>query len=567
MSSTMKPPPAAPPGDGGDGENGRGSQPSAQRRIAGASGIMMAGILASRLLGLVRERVIAHQFGQGFDTDVYNGAFTIPDLLFFLIAGGALSGAFIPVFTDYISTDRKKDAWRIFSVVASVMTIVVSIAILIGMVFTHQLVRMTNPGFAEVPGKVEATVQLTRILLPAQLCFFLGGLMMGTLTSRGFFFGQAVGPIIYNLFIILGGLFLAPSMGVAGLCWGAVAGAVVGNLVLQWVLVRRTGGYFVSGSLKTHFRHAGVIKVWHLMLPVILGLALPQVSTIIGKAYASVLGDGPQSALVNANKLMQVPLGVFAQAIAIASLPTMAAQAAQQQFAALRQTVNFSLRSILFLTIPSSILMFVLALPIVQLLLQSGKFSQADAEVAAAALRYFAVGIFAWSAHSIVTRGFYALQESRTPIIVGTVVTFIFIPLNALSLRLTGTKDPAMAVAGLAAVTSIAASIHMLSMIVLLRRRLRGIEGGRLLVSIGKITLASLLTALICRLVRDGLQSHFVPPLLSPGQTTHHVTRESALVLGVCLLVSTVVYLSLAILFRMEEAQILHRLRRKLFRR
>lgn len=522
---------------------------------------MMAAILGSRLLGLIRERVIAHQFGQGFNTDVYNGAFTIPDLLFFLIAGGALSGAFLPVFTDYISTKREKEAWRIFSVVASVMTIVVTVFIILGEIFTPQLVRITNPGFSDIPGKVEATVTLTRILLPAQLCFFLGGLMMGTQTARNFFWGQALGPMIYNLGIILGGIFLARTYGVAGLCYGAVSGAVIGNLLLQWFLVRRMGGRFVFASLRENFRHPGVMKVWGLMLPVILGLALPQVSTIIGKAFASVLGNGPQSALMNANKLMQVPLGVFAQAIAIASLPTMSAQAARREFSALRHTVSFSLRSILFLTIPSSMVMFVLALPIVQLLLQSGKFSSADAAMAAAALRYFAVGIFAWSAHSILTRGFYALQESRTPIIVGTVVTFIFIPLNLVALRMTGKNDPAAAVAGLACVTSIAATIHMLSMLVLLRLRLRGLDGGRLLVSVSRITLASIITAFACRIVRDKLYAHFIAKY--GALAAKHVTRESAQVLLGCLVVSAILYVGLALLLRMEEANVLRRLGRR----
>src|SRR5579884_1032625 len=560
MATTMEPPPKNPPGATTD-PHGDGGRHSARRAIAGGAGIMMAAILGSRLLGLIRERVIAHQFGQGFNTDVYNGAFTIPDLLFFLIAGGALSGAFLPVFTDYISTMREKEAWRIFSVVASVMTIVVTCFIILGEIFTPQLVRITNPGFSDIPGKVEATVALTRILLPAQLCFFLGGLMMGTQTARNFFWGQALGPMIYNLGIILGGIFLARTYGVAGLCYGAVSGAVIGNLLLQWLLVRRMGGRFVFASLRENFRHPGVMKVWGLMLPVILGLALPQVSTIIGKAFASVLGNGPQSALMNANKLMQVPLGVFAQAIAIASLPTMSAQAARREFSALRHTVSFSLRSILFLTIPSSMVMFVLALPIVQLLLQSGKFSSADAAMAAAALRYFAIGIFAWSAHSILTRGFYALQESRTPIIVGTIVTFIFIPLNLVALRMTGKSDPSAAIAGLACVTSIAATIHMLSMLILLRLRLRGLDGGRLLISVSRITLASLITAFICRIVRDRLVAHFVARY--GALAAKHVIRESAFVLLGCLAVSTVVYTGLALLLHMEEVNVVRRLARR----
>lgn len=546
MATTTEPPPTA------EAKNGNGHG-GTKRHIVGAAGLMMAGILLSRVLGLVRERVIAHQFGQTLKTDVYNGAFTIPDLLFFLIAGGALSGAFIPVFTEYVATNREKEAWRIFSVVASVMTLVVSAFILLGEIFTHPLVILTNPGFQDIPGKVEQTVALTRILLPAQLCFFLGGLMMGTLTSRGNFIGQAFGPVIYNICIILGGIFLTNRYGVAGLCWGAVAGAVIGNLIFQWVLVRRSGGYFLPGSLRQHWNHPGAKKVWKLMLPVILGLALPQVSTIIGKIFASSLGNGPMSALMNANKLMQVPLGVFAQATAIAIFPTMAAQAARKEMRELRHSVNFGIRSILFLTIPSSLLMIVLALPIVQLILQSGKFTGADAELTANVLRYFAVGIFAWSAHSIITRGFYALQDSRTPILVGTVVTLIFIPLNW-PLRAW------LNVSGLALATSIAATIHMVAMLVLLRKRLNGIEGGLLLVAVGRIVVASLVTTGVCVVTRNVVERVFEGRHLS-------VTFQSAGVLLVCLTVSTLVYGGMAFALKMDEAALLRSLGRKFSRR
>jgi putative peptidoglycan lipid II flippase len=556
----MKPPPTVPPGDGGDGRDD-GGQGSVQRRVAGAAGLMMAAILLSRVLGLVRDRVIAHQFGQGFDTDVYNGAFTIPDLMFFLIAGGALSGAFIPVFTEYVTTHREREAWRIFSVVAAVMTLVVSLFILVGEIYTRPLVILTNPGFTDIPGKVEATIRLTRILLPAQICFFLGGLMMGTLTARGIFIGQALGPVIYNLGIIFGGIFLTKYLGVAGLCWGAIAGAVIGNLAFQWVLVRRSGGYIVTQNLWQHWRHEGVIKVWKLMLPVILGLSLPQVSTIIGKIFASGLGDGPQSALMNANRLMQVPLGVFAQATAIAIFPTMSAQWARKELPALRRSVNFGIRSILFLTVPSSLLMFALAMPIVQLLLQSGKFTTSDAEVTAAALRFFAVGIFAWSAHAIITRGFYAMQDSRTPILVGTAVTLLFIPLNWVALRLTGTADPARAIGGLALVTSIAATIHMLSMLLLLRIRLRGIDGGRLLLSVGRILLASGLATLACWLTRNAVERRFAT------DAGAHVARQAAVTLVACLLVSTAVYGGLAFALKMEEMAPVRKIVRRLLGR
>lgn len=603
------------------------SGPSTQRRVANVAGIMTLGILASRVLGLVRESVIAHQFGQGLETDVYNAAFTIPDLMFFLIAGGALSGAFIPVFTDYIETNREKEAWRIFSVVASVMTIVTTLFIVFGEIFTAPLVAVTS-GFINKPGgifiphgmngfsqfsfliqqglhymhvpadapiKIAETITLTRIVLPAQICFFLGGLMMGSLQAKGKPLGQALGPVIYNLFIILGGIFLAPRYGMKGLCYGAVAGAIIGNLMLQWVLLIRIGGKFRRGDLFRYLQHVvrprgrnhsdrpgeatpqltpstwhhGVDKVWKLMLPVLLGLALPQVSTIIGKIFAGSLGDGPASAFVNANKLMQVPLGVFAQATAIALLPVMSGQAARMRQAQeqndpalarvelgrLRDSVNFGIRSILFLTIPSSVLMWVLALPFVQVVYQSGKFDLADAHNCAEVLRWFAIGIFAWSAHSIVTRGFYALHDSVTPIVIGTAVTLIFIPLNVPLCNL-------MQARGLALATSIAATIHMVSMLVMLRRRLKGLDGYRLLLSVSKTLFASCLTACLCTyFVYRPLYFRYLHNVQA-GARTH-----AAIVLLICLSFSTAVYLGLALLLRMEEVSILKRIASKVLRR
>jgi putative peptidoglycan lipid II flippase len=515
---------------------------SARRRVAAAALLMMGGILLSRVLGLVRDRVIAHQYGQTFESDAYNAAFTIPDLIFFLIAGGAFSSAFTPVFTEYLTLGKKKEAWRIFSAVVSMMALVVSALIILAEIFATPLVTWTNPGYT--PEKIALTTFLTRILLPAQLCFFLGGLMMSALNAMNRFSGQAMGPVIYNLGIILGGLLLTRWFGVAGLCWGAVGGAVVGNLVVQWALVRRNQGYFVPSALRENWNHPGVREVWRLMLPVILGLALPQVSTIIGRIFAAGLGDGPQTALMNANRLMQVPLGVFAQAIAIASLPTMAAQAARQEFDALRDSLSYSLRSILFLTVPSSLLMVVLALPIIQLLLQSGKFGDADARMTADVLKWFSVGIFAWSGHSIVTRGFYALKESRVPVLVGTLVTFLFIPLN-------WPFRARMGVGGLALATSIAATLHLILLLILLRKRLNGLDGARLLRSTLRITLASLITAGVCLLTRNFLQQ----------QTAHlHVTTQSALVLTGSLAVSFVIYVGLALALRMEEVSLLRRL-------
>jgi len=537
------------------------------RRLTSNTLIMMVGLLGSRIAGFIRERVIAHQFGQQYYTDIYNGSFTIPDLIFFLIAGGAISSAFIPVFSEYIHTGREREAWRIFSVVLFVMTVFIGALIVLGEIFAPTLVLITNPGFAHIPHKVEDTVRLTRILLPAQLCFFLGGLMMGTLTARNIFSGQILGPILYNVGIIFGGLFLTKHYGVAGLCWGAVGGAFFGNFVLQWIFVRATGGYLVTKNLLKHLRHPGVVQVFKLMLPVILGLALPQVSTIIGKMFASDLGNGAQSALMNANKLMHVPIALFGQAAGIAIFPVMAAQAARKEMAALRASVNFGLRAILFMSVPASILLYVLALPIIQFLLQTGKYSYEDALIAAAVLRCFAIGTFAWCAISVAARGFYAVQDTKTPVVIGTLVTFVLVGLNLAFFKLADRHDQTHAVANIALTISITAILDMLALVYMLRIKLHGIYGGRLMQSVLRTVLAAGVAGIVCWVLRNALQWFFMQRqrqalAINPGYRPH-VTFEAFVIITACLALSTTVYLAMALWLRMEEVNVLRRLFRR----
>lgn len=511
---------------------------SPARRIAVASFVLISFTIASRLLGVVRDAVISGKFGQNFQSDIYNAAFMIPDLLFFLIAGGALSSAFIPVFTEKITNGQEREAWHVFSVVASVMALIVTLFILIGMTFTDPLVRLLNFGFSDL--KVEATVPLTRIVLPSQLCFFLGGLLMGTQYARNRFLIPAIGPLIYNLSIILGGLLLGGRMGVAGLCWGALSGAIVGNFGLQWWAVWRSGMQF-HPSLD--WKHPDVMKVWKLMLPVILGLSLPQVSIIINRMFATTLGDGPLSAISNANRLMQVPLGIFAQTMGIALFPTLSAMAAKREWSQMRSTTSMGIRFILFLTLPSSLFIIVLSRPIVALLLQHGKFLSSDTLITATALIFYSIGIFAWSAQAVLSRAFYAMQDSRPPVLIGTGVTLLFIPLNWLLMTPLG-----MGYAGLALATTIAASLNMFLTLIVLSRRLNGIEGRRLTVSTGKTLLASLGGALACYGALVGLESQFGAVHLSP-----HVKTHSLQAIAGGLAAGGAVYLLCAALLRSEE--------------
>jgi len=421
MASTIIKPPSSstPPGDGGSG----GAKPSG---IARATGLMMVTVLLSRILGFVRDALIAKYFGRGPETDAYNAAFTVPDLLFYLLQSGALSSTIVPILTEYRQQGKDRAADKTVSIVASTIFVFIGLLICIMWINARALTIALNLGFSD--STVDLSVPLTRILLPAQMFFFLGGLMMGVLYSRKQFLIPALGPVIYNASIIFGGVVLRHWLGLYGLVWGAIAGAFVGNFLIPFIAVNRLG---VRLRPSLDIRHPAAMKVWRMLLPIGLGVSLPSIDQMVNKEFASYLAPGDTTAVMNAYRLMLLPIGIFAQAMAMAVFPTLSGQAAENNKLAMRRTMNQSLRNILFLTIPASALMFLLAEPVVAFIYQSGKYTHADVLVTASALRSLSLGIFAWSGQSLLTRGFYALQNSKVPVISGAVVSVLFIAMNA----------------------------------------------------------------------------------------------------------------------------------------
>ncbi len=509
---------------------------------------MVIAVFLSRVLGLVRESIIAAQFGQSAATDVYQAAFKIPDLLYFMIAGGALSSAFVPVFTDYLTKGKDEEAWRIYSTVATSMGLVITVFIILGEIFARHLVPvLAAPGFQ--PHELDQTAYLTRILLPAQFCFFIGGLTMGTLYARKQFFIPALGPIIYNLGIIWGGIFLAHRFGIVGLTIGALVGAVTGNFLLQIWYSSRLGIRF---QLCLDFKHPGVKQVFALMLPVILGLSLVQVDFLINSWFASFLPAGSLSALGYANRLMQLPLGIFGQAAGIAALPALSALASAEKWEEYRDTLSFGVRSVFFFTIPSSLLMMVLARPLIALMFQAGEFTSEDTVHASVAMIYYAIGIFAWGGQALIARGFYALQDTRTPVIIGTIMTAIFIPLNWILMKLMGHG-------GLALATSIMAILYLIAISYVLARRVKGIGAWRIINSTTRITIASVLCAAVAVITAKVTGGRFNP------ENTLTVKLAAAVQLLPGLLAGSVAYIAACVALRVEETQLFFgMLRRKL---
>jgi putative peptidoglycan lipid II flippase len=499
-------------------------------QIVRAVGLISVMVMLSRGLGFVRDALIAAQFGQNAIVSAYTYAFTLPDTLWMLVAGGAFYAAYVPVITEYFTRGEEENAWKTFSVITTFLFVVLSVVIPLCWIFARPILQhVLAPNFTDdvvVPpfGRVHPlsmAVTMTRIVLPAQYCFFLGTLMMGMLQARHRFLMPALGPVIYNVGIILGGLLLGRSLGIAAFSWGALAGALVGNLLLQVWAVRAIGARF-RPSLDLSF--PGVKRAGKLVLPVICGVSLPQVTAIVNGIFVADIASA-RSILENSNRLMQLPLGIFGQAIGIAVLPTLSQQAAQSDLPRFRATLAHGVRLSLFLTVPASALMMVLAGPLIAMVFQRGHFTAADTANAVPALVFYSLGVAAWSAQSVVARAFYARNDTWTPVLAGTGVTLLlFVPLNIVLRPLFDVAGTPLLTRGPALAASIASTANVLLLLWFAHRRFGGIHGREILGSLVRTMAGSLLlaagawgaAALVARVLPPG-QARSAAQLLGGG--------------------------------------------------
>ena len=473
---------------------------SHKRNVQRAGGIMIVSQLLSRVLGVVRDAVMAGMFGRGLMTDAYLLAFSVPDTLFYLIAGGALSSAFIPVFTEYLKTEREDDAWKIFSAVTTIMTSIILVFIVLATVFTPQMLHLTAPKID--PKILPLTVQMSRILLPAQIAFFLGGLMFGTLYARQVFSVPALGPNVYNIGIILGAIvlshFVSPS--ILGMVYGAVCGAFLGNLILPAYMMHKIGSRF---SISFDTKHPGVRKVFRMMMPVVFGLSLPAVYVIIMRAFGTYYEAGIVTAIDYANKLVQAPVGIFGWSLAIAVFPALSQFHATDRMDLYRDQVVRSLRQVIYLSTPALVFIAVMAPTIVSGLYQQGKFTAHDTEVTALFVRLFSFGLIGWCMHPVLMRAFFAIHDSLTPILISTGTTAVFVVL-ILVLRTTPLGSSALPIAG-----SIAACGLVTALGFAISRKVGGLDFGSVFTTLGKSLVASILVAAISGILTFGQFAHF----------------------------------------------------------
>ncbi len=460
--------------------------PSPGARIARAATQVMALFVLSRALGLAREMVIGAVFGTSAEYDAYLAAARIPDLLFSLMAGGALASAFIPTFAGYFARDDAAGGWRLASAVVNLVLVALSAAAALAWGGAPALVAtVLAPGFP--PAQQALTVSLMRMMLMAPVLFGVSGVIMGILNARQHFVLPALAPSLLNLSLIAAAGLLASRLGARALALGYVLGAVL-HLTVQLPGLPRVGAQYAPVLT---LRDPGVREVLRLMAPRVLGLAAVHLNFLVNTNIASRLGEGAVSALNYAWLLMLLPQGVFAQAVATAVFPTFADQAARGEREAMRRTLTTTLRMVFFVTLPAAAGLLVLRRPLVALLFERGAFRASSTEAVAWALAFYALGLVGHAGVEIIVRAFYAFHDTWTPVWVGGLAMGLNVVLSlTLSAAFVWAGLPPYG--GLALANSVATLLEMGGLMALLRPRLGGLEGRALGASVGRGALATL---------------------------------------------------------------------------
>ena len=460
--------------------------------------------MASRLLGLARDQLLASLFGAGNAMDAFNVAFRIPNLVRDLFAEGAMSAAFVPVFMRQLATGDQPSAWRLANNVINALLVVTGLLVVLGIVFAGPLVGAFAADYAQVPGKLALTVTLTRIMLPFLTLVAVAAALMGMLNSLHRFFVPALAPAMFNVAMIACALLLVPLMLRFG--WPGITAIAIGTLLgglaqigLQWPLLRREG--FTYRPV-LDWKQEGLRRVLILMGPGTIGLAATQVNVFVNTVLATSEGTGAVSWLNYAFRLMYLPTGLFGISIATATLPAVSRYAARDDHAGVRSTLAEGLSLMFVMNIPATVGLIVLAHPIVRVIFERRAFLPSDTAATAAALQCYAVGLIGYSVVRIASPTFYALGDSRTPVLISIASVLSNVALNVLLARVLGYR-------GLALGTSIASIFNAAGLLWLLHARLHGLDDRRVLSSLVRIVIASLLMGMAALAVNSALTTCF----------------------------------------------------------
>lgn len=489
-------------------------------------------ILLSRLLGFIRERAIADVFGLNAETDAFRLAFNIPDIMYFLLIAGGLNAAFIPVFTRYLAKGEEEEGWRVATTFFTVIVTALIAMVAVGLIFTPQLSPLVAYDYQ---GEQKALlVRLMRIMFPAVFFTALAGVGMGVHKSYKHFAPPMWGPIVYNVMIILATHLLGRRYGVVAMAYGTVAGAI-GNLLIQipFVLKKWRGKRFAFD-----LSHPGLKQTLRLMGPAVISLSIFQINFIVLSNLASGLSEGSPTALRIGQTIVQLPLGVFAMGVSMVILPALSGLIARNEMDAFTRTFSQGLRAVFFVTIPSAVGLYVLRIPVISLLFETGAFTASDTRTAAVALAALAVGLWAQAGSQVLIQVFYSLQETKTLVRVSLIAILLNTSLSLLLLRITPWEHGALALA-----YSLTAIANLGNYLYSLRRKIGRIDGARIVATLALSAGASLVMGGVVHWLHL-VSAPWFDTLTLLGRVAH-----LALSIGGGVLV----YGGLALLFRMEE--------------
>jgi putative peptidoglycan lipid II flippase len=501
----------------------------ARANVTRNAGIISLAVMASRVLGLVRDQVFAALFGAGLQYDAFLTAFRIPNLLRDLFAEGALSAAFVTTFSQTLQSKGREAAFRLSDRVATLVILCIGVISVLAWLYAPAIVHVLAPGFFDVPGKAELTISLTRVMIPFLLLIALAAQAMGMLNTFNVFGLPALASAFFNIGSIIGGLLLGFSLGpmigitpIAGMAYGTLVGGFL-QLAVQWPSLWRRG---FSYRPDFNLGDPGVRQILRLMGPAIIGTAAVQINVFINTNFASAIIDpatgavanGPVSWLSFAFRFMQFPIGVFGVAIATAALPPLSRSTTNPNYDEFRQTLIHSLALVFLLCIPSAVGLAVLGRPIVALIFEHGKFTSFDTVQTANALAAYAIGLAGYAAVKVLSPAFYALNDARTPMLISSGSIAVNYVMNTLLVGPFGHV-------GLAFSTSTVALVNFLLLAIFMRRRLQWLDGGRLTKTVLRICSASLPMAATAWLTSElaallplrGLALHLVQVIAAIG--------------------------------------------------
>ena len=448
----------------------------------------MVALIFGQLAGLVRGILVARAFGASPELDAFVYSNRVCETLFLLVAGGALGSTFLPAFTGLLAKDDRDSAWKLASSLANTVTLTLSLLAVLVAVFAPQVVRYAlAPGLYKNPELFALTISLLRIQLISAILFGLGGLIVGILNAHQVFLIPAVTPAMYQLGIIFGAVVLAPSMGIYGLAWGVVIGALLYLLIQIPFLLKQRGTYTPALGLDD----PNTRQVILLMGPRLLGVAVVQLNFWVNNILASTMEGGSAAGLSYGFSLMLVAQSAIAQSVAIAALPTFSTQYALGKIDEMRASLAASLRGILLMAVPASVGLIILREPLISFLYQRGKFDEHDVQLTAWALLWYAAGLVGHSIMEVLTRAFYAQQDTKTPVIIGTVAMGLNVVFSILLSKLFA-QVGWFPLGGLALANSSATALEATALFIFMRRRLDGIEGRSIADGAWRVSLSAL---------------------------------------------------------------------------